>query len=52
MPAASRKSHGGGDFVGVVAEREWDAVRAARDLKVTWQETTALPGNSVAGKGC
>jgi hypothetical protein len=28
-----------GDFVGVVAEREWDAVRAARDLKVTWQDT-------------
>ena len=35
-----------GDFVGVVAEREWDAVRAARDLKVTWQETAALPGNA------
>jgi hypothetical protein len=30
-----------GDFVGVVAEREWDAVRAARDLRVTWQETAA-----------
>ena len=27
-----------GDFVGVVAEREWDA-EAARALKVTWQET-------------
>jgi CO/xanthine dehydrogenase Mo-binding subunit len=35
-----------GDFVGVVAEREWDAIRAARDLKVTWQETAALPGNA------
>jgi nicotinate dehydrogenase subunit B len=35
-----------GDFVGVVAEREWDAVRAARDLKVTWQDTPALPGNA------
>jgi nicotinate dehydrogenase subunit B len=35
-----------GDFVGVVAEREWDAVRAARDLKVTWQETATLPGNA------
>ncbi len=35
-----------GDFVGVVAEREWDAVRAARDLKVTWQEAAALPGNA------
>ncbi len=35
-----------GDFVGVVAENEWDAVRAARALKVTWQETKALPGNA------
>jgi nicotinate dehydrogenase subunit B len=35
-----------GDFVGVVAEREWDAVEAARDLKVTWQESAALPGNA------
>jgi nicotinate dehydrogenase subunit B len=34
-----------GDFVGVVAEREWDAIKAARELKVTWQETSALPGN-------
>src|SRR5262245_14561178 len=25
-----------GDFIGVVAEREWDAVRAAQQLKVTW----------------
>jgi nicotinate dehydrogenase subunit B len=24
------------DFLAVVAEHEWDAVRAARDLKVTW----------------
>ena len=32
-----------GDFVGVVAEREWDAVKAARALKVTWQESPALP---------
>jgi CO/xanthine dehydrogenase Mo-binding subunit len=35
-----------GDFVGVVADREWDAVRAARDLKVTWDITPALPGNA------
>lgn len=27
------------DFVGVVAPREWDAVRAARQLKVDWDET-------------
>ena len=25
------------DFLAVVADREWDAVRAARDLKVTWK---------------
>jgi nicotinate dehydrogenase subunit B len=35
-----------GDFVGVVAEREWDAIRAARDLKVAWQESAALPGDA------
>jgi len=34
-----------GDFIGVVSEREWDAVRAARQLKVTWEQTSALPGN-------
>jgi CO/xanthine dehydrogenase Mo-binding subunit len=27
-----------GDFVGVVAPKEWDAVQAARRLKVTWSE--------------
>ena len=35
-----------GDFVGVVAEREWDAVKAAQQLKVTWRESTLLPGNA------
>ena len=34
-----------GNFVGVVAEREWDAVRAARDLKVTWNIAPALAGH-------
>jgi CO/xanthine dehydrogenase Mo-binding subunit len=34
-----------GDFIGVVAEHEWDAVKAARALKVTWQESPALPGD-------
>jgi CO/xanthine dehydrogenase Mo-binding subunit len=34
-----------GDFLGVVAEHEWDAVRAARQLKVTWEPTSALPGS-------
>jgi nicotinate dehydrogenase subunit B len=34
-----------GDFVAVVAENEWDAVRAARQLKVTWDSTRSLPGS-------
>jgi CO/xanthine dehydrogenase Mo-binding subunit len=34
-----------GDFVGVVAENEWDAVRAAQQLKVTWDTNPSLPGN-------
>jgi CO/xanthine dehydrogenase Mo-binding subunit len=28
-----------GDFLAVVAEREWHAIRAARQLRVTWSET-------------
>ncbi len=32
-----------GDFVGVVAEREWDAVRAAEKLKITWDVPPRLP---------
>ncbi len=36
-----------GNFVGVAAPREWDAVRAARQLKVVWQPLPAtLPGNA------
>jgi nicotinate dehydrogenase subunit B len=35
-----------GDFIGVVAAREWDAVKAARDLKVIWQAQASLPGNA------
>ena len=35
-----------GDFVGVVAESEWDAVRAARQLKITWDATPTLPGSA------
>src|SRR5437867_3585591 len=34
-----------GDFIGVVAEREWDAVRAAQQLKVAWDTPAPLPGN-------
>ena len=32
-----------GSFLGVCAEREWDAVRAARQLKATWSPGTGLP---------
>lgn len=31
-----------GDFVGVVAEREWAATRAAKALKVTWSAPASL----------
>ncbi len=34
-----------GDFVGVVAESEWDAVRAAQQLKITWDMPATLPGS-------
>ena len=34
------------DFIGVVAPREWDAVRAAQQLKVTWDTTPSLPGSA------
>lgn len=36
-----RKNH----FLGVVAENEWDAVRAARQLKVTWDTSPTLTGS-------
>lgn len=32
-----------GDFLGVVAEREEQAIKAAQQLKVTWQTGTPLP---------
>ena len=32
-----------GDFVGVVAEREENAIKAAAQLEVTWKPTPALP---------
>lgn len=34
-----------GDFLGVVAPKEWDAVRAAQKLKVEWERKPTLPGN-------
>ncbi|HEY7299807.1 MAG TPA: molybdopterin cofactor-binding domain-containing protein [Xanthobacteraceae bacterium] len=35
-----------GDFIGVVAPREWDAVKAAQALNVTWQPGPELPGSA------
>jgi nicotinate dehydrogenase subunit B len=32
-----------GDFLGVVAEREYDAIQAAAQLKVTWKQNPILP---------
>lgn len=32
-------------FLGVVAKNEWAAIRASRELKVTWSESPALPGS-------
>lgn len=34
-----------GNFIGVVAMREWDAVRAAEQLRVEWMQPATLPGN-------
>jgi nicotinate dehydrogenase subunit B len=34
------------DFIGVVAPRQWDAVRGAQQLKVEWELPAALPGNA------
>ena len=31
------------NFLGVVAEREWDAIQAAQDLKVKWSHWAGLP---------
>ena len=39
-----------GSFLGVVAEREWDAVRAARLLKAQWSAGTGLPDSPDAGR--
>jgi nicotinate dehydrogenase subunit B len=34
-----------GDFVAVVAPKEYDAIQAATQLKVTWSNTPTLPGD-------
>ena len=31
------------NFLGVVAEREWDAIRAAQELEVEWSDWAGLP---------
>jgi CO/xanthine dehydrogenase Mo-binding subunit len=35
-----------GNFLAVVAPREWDAVRAAAQLQVSWSQSASLPGNA------
>lgn len=35
-----------GSFVGVVAQSEWGAIQAARQLAVTWNTTDSLPNQS------
>lgn len=42
IPGVVRVVHQGA-FVGVVAETEWAAIRAARDLRVTWSNWAGLP---------
>jgi CO/xanthine dehydrogenase Mo-binding subunit len=34
-----------GNFLGVVAPKEYDAIQAAAQLKVTWDNTPSLPGS-------
>jgi nicotinate dehydrogenase subunit B len=34
-----------GNFVGIVAEDEWAAIKAAQSLRVEWGRPTALPGH-------
>ena len=41
----ARRSLRKGDFLGVVAPNEQDAIQAAAQLKVKWAETKTMPGN-------
>ncbi|HEY4827335.1 MAG TPA: molybdopterin cofactor-binding domain-containing protein, partial [Solirubrobacteraceae bacterium] len=43
IPGAQVVQHG--DFVGVVAPKEYDAIQAAAQLKVTWDDTPKLPSD-------
>ncbi|MEE8310547.1 MAG: molybdopterin cofactor-binding domain-containing protein, partial [Hyphomicrobium sp.] len=38
-----------GNFIGVVAQSEWDAVKAADRLEVVWQDTPQLPSDNLYG---
>jgi nicotinate dehydrogenase subunit B len=38
------------NFLGVVANDEWAAVRAAKELKATWTESQTLPGSDMLDK--
>jgi CO/xanthine dehydrogenase Mo-binding subunit len=42
IPGVVRVVHQGA-FVGVVAETEWSAIRAAKDLRVRWSDWAGLP---------
>ena len=41
-----------GDFVGVVADNEWDAVRAAQQLKITWDCPPPCPAAPACTTRC
>lgn len=45
IPGVVRVVHQGA-FVGVVAETEWAAIRAARELRVRWSDWAGLPDQS------
>ncbi|MCW8085000.1 xanthine dehydrogenase family protein molybdopterin-binding subunit [Sabulicella glaciei] len=45
IPGVVRVVHQGA-FVGVVAETEWSAIKAARELRVRWSDWSGLPDQS------
>ena len=51
-PRASSPSSRIGDFVGVVAEREENAIKAAERLKVSWKPVPTLPDLDDSRKRC
>src|SRR5204863_50783 len=48
LPAGSGQVVRKGNLVAVVAEREWDAVKGAQALQVTWSDWNKLPPSSNA----